>query len=302
MTKVLIAGGSGLVGKELTKLLLSESYGVAWLSRRPSDRFVKQFYWDPERGQIDPEAIEYAQIIVNLSGANVAARWTERYKKKITDSRVKSNELLLKLCQQTGVFPEAYISSGGMNYYGDQAGRILSESDPPGEKGFLPKSCLLWEKAVSHWQNFGVRTVQFRMSIVLSSQGGALPKMLLPLPLGILPVFGRGDQWYSWIHIIDMCALLGFAVKNQQMRGTYNAASPNPLPLSKFLRKAALGLGKNPLLLPIPQKIVSLLLGDMGETVLSSVRLSVDKLKQAGFQWSYPELPAAVADLYRHKY
>jgi uncharacterized protein len=293
--RVLVAGGSGLVGSELLPLLAEQGYEVAILSR--SGKGNRSYAWDPENGYVDPEAIRFADAIINLSGANVASYWTEAYKKKITDSRTQSNAVLLAACIKENRFPKVYLSAGGMNYYGDSGDSWMRESDPAGKEGFLPGSCVAWENAVSLWKDYGVRTAQFRISLVLSMKGGALPKMLMTLPARILPVFGDGNQWYSWIHIRDLANLFLFSLKNEAISGIYNAASPEPWRMRNFLRHCASAHGVHAWYPSIPEFMVKIMLGQMSETVLTSIRLSVERLEQAGFTWMFPELEKAVRDL-----
>lgn len=297
---ILIAGGTGLVGQVLCKKLQDQGYNVALLSRSASSK-SDRFYWNPEKVEVDPSAIAFADVIINLAGANVAQRWTEAYKQEITNSRTRSNEVLIAACRRQQKWPHVYLSAGGMNFYGDSQDKILSEELPPGKKGFLPESCVSWEKSVQAWGDFGVRYVQFRIAIVLSTKGGALPKMAMTLPLRILPMFGNGRQWYSWVHIEDLADMFIYALNNQNMLGIYNAGSPDPRRLNDFLKELARANDLQAIYPSVPVFALKLGLGDMSETVLSSVRLSVEKLLQTGFKYQFPELKAALKDLYRRK-
>jgi uncharacterized protein (TIGR01777 family) len=299
---VLIAGGSGLVGKVLTKKLLQAGYKVAHLSRRKNTAgAITAYEWNPDKNYVDPDAIAFSDIIINLAGANVAQRWTTEYKAEITNSRVRSNEALIASCLLQNKWPKVYLSAGGMNYYGDSGDKILRETDKKGNRGFLPESCEAWERAVSHWGDFGVRFIQFRISIVLSMNGGALPKMTMTLPIKVLPVFGNGRQWYSWVHIEDLADMFIFGTERETMQGVYNAGSPNPLPLNAFLRTLAEANNTFAIYPTVPELSLKLLLGDMKETVLSSVRLSPEKLLTEGYMFKFPDLLSAFRDVFQRK-
>ncbi len=298
MKNILIAGGTGLVGQQLIPELIKKNYSVGILSRSKSnDSGITNFEWDPTKDKIDLEAIAFADAIINLSGANVGTRWTPKQKKLITESRTKSNEVLIEACRKLEKWPTVYLSAGGANYYGDCGDEILTEAHPNGSVGFLPHSSFLWENAVNQWRVYNVRVVQYRMGIVLSSKGGALPKMAMTLPTGILPIFGNGKQWVSWIHIKDMVELFLFALENANVRGVFNAASPNAMRHLEFQNEMAKGYEKKHLKMYLPEILLKIILGEMRETLLSSVRVSADLIQKCGFEFKYPTLKEAIIDL-----
>jgi uncharacterized protein len=298
MKNILIAGGSGLVGQQLIQGLQKKNYSVGILSRSKSnDSAFKSFEWNPATNKIDPEAINFADAIINLSGANVGTRWTEKKKLLITESRTKSNEVLIDACQKLNKWPSVYLSAGGANYYGDCGDEILTEEHPNGSAGFLPHSTYLWENAVNKWRKTDVRVVQYRMGIVLSSKGGALPKMAMTLPIGVLPIFGTGTQWVSWIHIRDMAELFLFALENAHVQGVYNAGSPNALRHHEFQYEMALAYGKKHIKMRLPEILLKIILGEMRETLLSSVRISSERIQKSGFVFQYPILKEAILNL-----
>jgi len=298
MKNILIAGGTGLVGTRLTTLLAEKGYNVGVLSRSKSGNNPYIFQWNLGSGEVEKEGILWADAIINLAGAGIAdERWTDSRKKLITESRTQSNRVLLQACLDYQKLPEVYLSAGGMNYYGDSGNKILTESSPKGTQGFLPGSCEAWENAVAAWSKQGVRTIQYRISIVLSTKGGALPKMAMTSSIGIAPYFGNGKQWYSWIHIDDLCRLFIKGIEDRAMDGIYNAASPHPVTnkeLAKHIVENKTGRGITP---SVPTPLVKIMLGEMSETVLSSVRLSVEKLEKSGFEWKFPKLQGALKHL-----
>lgn len=302
MAFILIAGGSGLIGSRMAKLFAAHGHEVAILSRKASASGPFPAYaWDPGRGEIDHDAVRRADVVINLSGAGIAdARWTPSRKREIIDSRVKSARLLLHSFEQTGHRPQCYLSSGGIGYYGERGDALLDEKAAAGT-GFLAESCVEWEDAVREIAASGIRTVVFRIGIVLSMLGGALEKMLLTARLGAGGYFGNGSQWYSWIHIDDVCRMFIHAVEHPQVEGVYNAVAPHP-EQNKALAAALLrALNRPQILVPAPAFALQLAMGEMANVVLNSTRVSSRKIEDTGFRFDHPELEAALLDVLTRK-
>lgn len=302
MATVLIAGGSGLIGSHLSRLLFDKGYKVIHLSRsnKPDAPFTT-YKWDVESQYIEEEAIRQADYVVNLAGAGIAdQRWTPARKKVIIDSRVNSARLLLGAFEKFKRRPKAYVSIVGIGYYGDRGNEWMEETSPPG-KGFLPESSQAWENAVAEVAAAGIRTVAVRTGIVLSTQGGALVKMLLPMKMLTATYFGDGSQWYSWIHIDDICRILIQAIENESMQGTYNGVAPNPATNKEFIRQLAEAYGGPIVMLPAPVFALRLALGEMATAILDSTRVSSRKIQETGFEFQFPELSAAFRDLFDRK-
>jgi uncharacterized protein (TIGR01777 family) len=302
MSRVLIGGGSGLIGQHLSELLVREGYEVSHLSRskRGANRFPT-YEWDARAQTIDDEAIRQADYVINLAGAGIAdARWTDRRKKLIIDSRTETTRLLKNSFERLNHFPRAYLSASAIGYYGDRGAQVLHEDDPPGT-GFLSESCILWENAISEVAALIPRTVVFRTGIALSTRGGALEKMLLPLKGFLSTYFGDGSQYYSWIHIDDICRAYLHALRNEDIRGTFNGVAPQPVTNKELARALPAAAGKPALVVPAPAFAMKLVLGEMAHTVLDSVRCSATKLEESGFEFAYPELGPALQDLLQRK-
>jgi len=297
MSTIVIAGGTGLLGKRLSVLLKEKGHEVLHLSRRANPKAAfPTLTWDPEKGVIDESAVKRADVVINLAGAGIAdRRWTTARKQLIIDSRVQSAYTLLKALKNAGK-AEVYLSAAAVGYYGDSGDQIMDETAPPG-KGFLPESCMAWEKAIQGVATSGIRTVGFRIGIVLSTEGGALRKMLLPLKFGINTYFGNGSQWFSWIHIDDLCHLFIAAIENREMKGIYNAVAPNPVTNYQFSKVLAKAWKRPSLLLPAPAFILRLAMGEMADVVLTGQRVSAKKAIGAGFVFQFPELEAALGDV-----
>lgn len=302
MASVLIAGGSGLIGRRLSVLLSEKGHAVSLLGRKADNSGKwRKYGWNPSRGEIDLEAVKQADIVINLAGAGIAdARWTAARKREIIDSRVQSTQLLLDGFKRAGHTPQCYLSGAAIGYYGHRGDELLTENDLPGT-GFLAESCMAWEKAIREVADSGLRTVAFRIGIVLSTRGGALEKMILPAKMGVGTYFGAGNQWYSWIHIDDVCRMFIHAIENQGMEGIYNAASPVPATNKELAAALMRAMNRPQILLSAPGFALELAMGEMASVVLNSTRVDASKISATGFSFQYPELEAALLDLLTRK-
>jgi hypothetical protein len=301
MATVLIGGGSGLIGTRLSEMLTEKGYTVWHLSRsrKPEARF-KTYHWDARKQEIDQEAVDGADYIINLAGAGIAdKRWTEKRKRAIIDSRVDTTRLLRNAIQRSGRTPKAYLSASGANIYGDQGDEILKESHPPGDD-FFGISCVAWEEAAREVAALGIRTVILRTGVVLSTHGGALPKMTMPMNFFAGVYFGDGRQWMSWIHIDDICRMYIHGME-EGVEGVFNAVTSNPVRNKTFIETAAQVKDKTVIMLPAPVFALQLALGEMSHAVLDSVRLSAQKILGTGFTFEHPELKGALTDLMRER-
>jgi hypothetical protein len=298
MPTVLLGGGTGLIGSRLSAILTKHGYEVIHLSRskRPNSEYPT-FQWDVEQGTIDDEAVTRADYVINLAGAGIADKpWTSARKKIIIDSRVHSTQLLMEAFERTGHTPKAYLSSSAIGYYGDRGEEHLSETDSPGS-GFLSESTMAWENSVKKIADKGIRTVIVRTGIVLSTKGGALEKMILPMKFGMATYFGNGRQWYSWIHLDDICAIFRFLMEKESASGIYNGVAPNPARNKELVQALKAAYPGGSILLPAPSFALKLALGEMSHAVLDSSRVSAEKIENQGYEFMYPELRPALDDL-----
>ena len=296
MKTVLIAGATGLVGKSIIKLLLAEGWNVRILTRYP--KMENDFFWNPSKLEMDKDALKGIDAVINLAGAGVAdKRWSSERKSLITSSRVNGALTFYQYFKQLDQLPEVYVSAGAIGFYGNRHSDWLNEEEKSGTD-FLSFSRIDWEKAVSQISTLGIRTVQWRIGIVLSNAGGAWPKLYSPLKLfRIAPVFGQGQNWYSWIHIKDLAALFKWALINSSVNGIYNAVSPDPIP-QRELMKIMIKISKKwGILLPIPSIFLKIMMGEMSSVILSGSRVSPNKILNEGFSFQYPKIEDAVQDL-----
>lgn len=298
MPTVLIAGGTGLIGTRLSELLTQQGHNVRHLSRSvQGDSPYPTFRWDLDEGYLDPQSLEGTDYVVNLAGAGIADKpWTDKRKQIIIDSRVKGAELFAQSFQEQDYRPQAYIAGSAIGYYGDRGEQLMTEEASPGD-GFLSESTILWEKSITEVAALGIRTVGIRTGVVLSTEGGALEKMLLPLRVGMSTYFGDGQQWYSWIHLDDICGIFQHAIQSDPMHGFYNGVAPEPVrnkTLAQALKEVSSGFS---ILMPAPAFALRTAMGEMSDVVLDSTKVSAQKIINAGFQFRFPEIKPALADL-----
>lgn len=304
MSKVLIAGGTGLVGSRLSDLLSEKGYEVRHLSRKekPNAKYAT-FVWDTDKHFIDDRALEGVAYIINLAGAGIAdGLWTKSRKKLLIDSRVETTALLTDYIKKMKVKPKAYLSAAAIGIYGDRGDEMLTEESPIGEEGFMVKCCLAWEDAIEEAASKnGVRTAAYRIGVVLSTDGGALVKMLLPLKFFTASYFGDGAQWFSWIHIDDICRMFIRGMEDDSIEGIYNGTTANPLTNKDMTQQMVKALDKKAVVIPAPAFALRLGMGEMGDVVLNSNRVYPKRMEAEGFEFLFPEFKAAVKDVVDRK-
>ena len=301
MDTILITGGSGLVGRNLSMKLKDKGYNVALLSRSPEQSTdIKSYFWDPAKDEIDHTAITESDFIIHLAGAGIGdKRWTAGRRKDIINSRVKTADLIYRVVRETGKKVKAFITISGSNYYGTLTSeKIFNETDPPAVD-FLGEVCRFWEEAADRFSESGSRIVKIRTGIVLARKGGVLSRIITPVRLGVGSPIGSGKQYVPWIHIDDLCNIFIKAIDDQNMKGAYNAAAPQDITNSDLMRSLAQELGK-PFWFPaVPSFIMKIMLGKMSEILLEGSRISSEKIRSAGFNFQFPELRDAIEDLLR---
>ncbi|KAB1063437.1 TIGR01777 family oxidoreductase [Salibacter halophilus] len=297
MAKILITGGSGLIGKQLTALLQNDNHEVCWLSRSAGKYDnIESYSWDPASGEIDESAIKGCDYIVHLAGAGVAdERWTEERKKIILNSRVDSTKTLVEALKGSDHQPKAVICASAIGYYGFRTtSKELTESSPAGDE-FLASVTKKWETETDKFRDSGIRTAQIRIGIVLSKKGGALDAMTKP-PL--LSPLGTGKQWMPWIHIDDLTNMFYHAIKNDSMNEPFNAVAPNPVSNKEFTKLLAKKSKKLYLPIPVPPFALKMVMGEMAGMVLEGSKISCEKIVETGFQFKFDDVEKALDDLF----
>lgn len=298
---VLITGGTGTIGKELTKLLQKSGYQVSYLTRDTRQRApkgVRLFAWNMKKQEIEPAAIREADYIIHLAGAGIAdKRWTEDRKELIRKSRTQTAALLRKYLGEVENDVKAVISASGVTRYGmDTGDRWLFEDDPAGDD-FVAKVVVDWEREIDRIAEMGYRTAKLRLGVVLSESGGALEKISTPIKLWVGAPLGEGRQYVPWIHIDDVCQAFLFALENESIQEAYHVTAPNPVTNAVLTEKIARVLGK-PLFVPnVPAFAMKFVLGDLAKLVLGGNRISSEKLQKAGFSFRYTQIEPALKNL-----
>ena len=298
MAHILIAGGTGLIGNKLAQLLKRHGYEVALLSRsRKSNPAFKTYQWNLDDGVIEEDAIIQASHIINLAGAGIADKpWTRSRKETIIKSRVEGNLLFKQYFEQLNYKPKAFISSSAIGYYGNRGDEWMYEYCDAG-KGFLSESTIAWENSIKAISDLGIRTSGVRIGIVLSTKGGALEKIILPLKFGLATYFGNGQQWYSWIHIDDIAGIFHHIIEDDTLDGFYNGVAPHPVRNKTLMQNIKKIYNNKALLLPVPSIAMKIALGEMSHTVLDSSKVSAEKVINSGYQFKYERLEQALEDL-----
>jgi uncharacterized protein len=297
--KLLLAGGSGLIGRALAEALVAEGREVVVLTRAAAQSLpagVRAARWDGHGVGAWSAEVEGARAVVNLAGENVGeGRWSAARKQRLRASRIEPTAALVAAIAARDERPEVFVQASAVGYYGDRGDLLLDETASPGE-GFLPELGREWEGASAPVEGLGVRRVILRTGIVLAREGGALPKLLLPFRLAVGGRLGSGRQWFPWIHLADAVAAIRFLVDSPGLAGPFHLAAPQPVTNAELTRALARAL-RRPALLRVPAWALRVLFGEMGEVLLGGQRIRPRRLLEAGFAFRFPELPAALADL-----
>jgi len=297
--KVLISGGSGLVGTALSKKLIAAGYEVNILSRSPGEKEgVRAYEWNIEKTEIDMEAYKGVSAIIHLAGAGIAdSRWTNNRKEVLIDSRVESARLLYLGAVKAGIKLSAFVSASGINYYGSQiSDHIFIETDPPTSE-FISDCCVQWEAAADEFKDL-TRVVKLRTGVVFSKNGGALERMAKPIKMGFGAPLGSGRQYMPYIHIDDLCEMYIYALENDFMNGVYNACNGDHINNIELTETLAHELKKSLWMPKVPQFAMKLLFGEMAEILLYGSRASADKIKSTGFKLRFQNLEQTLYDIY----
>jgi uncharacterized protein len=296
---ILITGASGLVGKELTSMLLDKKHQVAQLGRTKKSGAVPSFVWDVNNKSIDIKALEGIDTIIHLAGASVAGkRWSESWKKEILDSRVQSSQLLFETLKNNRHQVKTFISASAIGYYGfTLSDELFDEQSKPGND-FLAQVVKAWEHEVDQIESLGIRVVKIRVGIVLSKRGGALEQMAKPIKLFAGSPLASGNQYLSWIHLDDLCGIFAKAVEDTQMKGIYNGVAPTAVTNREMTRTIADVLHR-PLLFPnVPAFVLKVVVGEMANIVINGSNVSSRKVEEAGYVFRFKELKKALEDCF----
>ena len=306
MLRIIIAGGSGLIGKALTRDFRRDNHEVIILSRNPDqairvDDGVKLLAWDGMTKRGWGKLVEGADAVLNLAGANLAgegffpARWTQERKQNIKQSRLNALTAIIEAIDAASEKPKALIQSSAIGYYGPRDDRPVDEAGSVGPD-FMARSLQEVEQASESVEQLGVRRVVVRSGVVLTNQGGALSRLLLPFKLFVGGPLGNGRQVLSWIHIRDEVKAIRYLVENPDTSGVYNLTAPNPVTNAE-MGKAIAKIMHRPYYLPVPGFALRLLFGEVATVVLDGQRVIPTRLLESGFEFDFPRIDMALENI-----
>ncbi len=301
--KIVLAGGTGFIGRALAYRLVRDDHEVVVLTRNVEGarqvlpREVKIDRWDGSSQGLWISRVDGADVLVNLAGESVAARrWTDHQKKLIRNSRIDGTRILVQAIRSVDRKPGLFLSASAVGFYGNVPEEDVTEEWPPGS-GFLADTTRVWEQEALAAETMGVRVVIVRISNVLGS-GGALSKLVLPFRFFVGGHLGSGRQWFPWIHLNDLADSFLFLIHQRTISGPVNAVAPEPTTMGDLAASIGEVLGR-PSWLPIPAFVLKLILGEMSEVVLGGAKILPQELLRAGFEFRFPELDSALTDILR---
>ncbi len=291
--KILVTGSTGLVGNALVPALESKGHAVIRLVRGQAKN-EGEASWNPEQESIDAERLKGIEAAVHLAGESIAdGRWSEEKKQRILDSRVKGTRLLSETLAQLNPQPRVLVSASAIGFYGNRGAEILREDSSSGND-FLSEVCREWEAATAPASQGGIRVVNLRIGIVLSSKGGALAKMLTPFKFGVGGKIGSGEQYMSWVTLDDVVGIIQHALENESLNGPVNTVAPNPVTNLEFTKTLGSVLSR-PTIFPVPAFAARLAFGEMADALLlSGARVEPARLKQSGYAFRFSKLDEAL--------
>jgi uncharacterized protein (TIGR01777 family) len=297
--KILITGATGLIGRAICRRLADEAHQLVVLSRRPEGAEIegaKVFRWESALGPPESGVWEGVDAVIHLAGEPVAAsRWTDEQKRRIRDSRVIGTRHLLEGIKEATDRPKILVSGSAVGFYGNRGDEHLDERSAPGQ-GFLPDVCRQWESEALRGQEMGVRVVLVRTGVVLSTNGGALEKMLLPFKLGLGGRIGDGRQWFPWIHIDDIAGIFCHALFSAGLSGPVNGVAPGIVSNGEFTDALAAAL-RRPVIFSVPEFVLKIVMGEMAEVVLHSQRVIPRVAIDSGYRFRFQMLRPALRSL-----
>lgn len=298
--KIIVSGGTGLVGRNLIPKLLERGHTIVNLTTRENVKNsgvagLQHSYWNPVKGVVDNSIFSDADAVINLAGFSVANRWTQANKQLMISSRLQSTQLLSNTILGSSNSIKAFVTASASGYYGFGE-QVFYETDKPGQ-GFLPELTSSWESGSVQLEASNIRRVVFRIGVVLAKEDGAVARMLPFFKAGLGAAVGSGKQKMSWIHIDDLSNAFIYALENESVKGVYNMSAPKAATNDEFSAALASAINR-PFFMPrIPGFMLKLMFGEMATMLLGSQQMNSDKLTKAGFKFRFTDLKMALSNL-----
>ena len=298
--RIIITGGSGLIGRALVDSLAKDGHDVIVLSRNPAavknlPKGARAEKWDGQSAQGWGQLADGAGAIVNLAGATISEKWSEARKKEIRDSRVNAGKAIVEAVKAASKKPGVVVQSSAVGYYGPRGSEEITEAASAGND-FLAKVCQEWEASTAELDSLGIRRPIIRTGVVLDLHGGALPKMVMPVKMFVGGPIGSGQQYFPWIHLKDEVAAIRFVIENKNANGVYNLSAPQPLTNKEFTQAIGKVLGR-PTLMPVPAFAMKTMFGEMSTLLLDGQRQIPARLMKEGFKFQFTDATVALKDV-----
>lgn len=299
--KIVIAGGTGFIGRYLCHELVNQGHSIIVLSRHPESApapaNARVIQWDGGEDGPWTTLCDGAEVVINLSGAPIAdRRWTPARKRELVDSRVLTTRALLTSIAKWNTKPHTFITASGVGFYGDRGQEKVDEGSPHGE-GFLAELCQAWEAAAKQGETLGLRVLPVRFGMVLGLKGGALPKMAFPFRFFLGGPVLPGSQFVSWIHVTDLSRLILWLMTNQSMSGPVNGVAPDAVTMKEFCERLGQAM-RRPSWFPVPGFLLRIALGELASMLTTGQRVYPQRALEGGFTFLYPGLPAALEAIF----
>ena len=297
--RILIAGGTGLIGTAISKVATEKGYDIMLLSRQAGPGRIK---WNPMERSVDLSGPMTVDAIINMTGASLSeGRWTPNRKKEIIDSRLLSSATIEDHLRSGLLKTKVYIGASGIGIYGDRGDEMITEDSPVHpDDHWVIKLVMDWEKSHFEMEKLGIRTAVMRTGIVLSREGGALYELLEKAKLGVFPFFGNGQQFWSWIHITDLVTMMIYIIEHPTANGIYLGTAPNPVTNQKLVKTFNQYLSPKRIVAGVPRFVIAAILGEMHKVLFESCKANPVRILKEGFKFDYPEIEIASAELMKN--
>ena len=292
---ILITGFNGSLASYLSNTIDYTKYEVRWLTTKKNICSSNIYYWNFQEDYIDPLAIKNVSHIIHLAGFNISHSWSKKNKQLMSDSRIKTSELLYKKCQTHKLKLKTFISASAMGYYGFYQKGIKTEQDKPAND-WMSKLCVNWEKNADNFQQIGARVCKLRLSLILDKKSDIIQKTFLGFKFRIGVIFGNGKQAFPWIHIKDVARFIKYCLENETVKGVFNVSTTQHISYYDFIKSIQKHKFPKSILINIPKIIVSLIMPRQKALIFNNMKICASKMEKTEFQWEYENIDKMVKE------